>query len=229
MDDKEKSLRNATLLSYIALGVGILSILLGVFIRPPAPPMPPEPQVEGRNESDVQEYMGRLNSEFDRLLLADVQKYGIDIYSVYINATQEARSPGQNFGKDKAFKKMQVTYPEANLLRIAEGGQVLSMLARNDVLPVEVFLEKKSYETVYCPDLMPTGMRLMPNLLSFLVQYRLERKEWTEAGKLLDVMELHYKDDYIATMGQGFSMPRKVSSFVEFQRKLLAMAGEKEK
>ena len=171
----------------------------------------------------------RLKNELESMKLMDVQKYGIEVYCVYINATQESMTPGHNFGKDKALKKMQVTFPEAKLLRVAEAAQAMAMIMHNDILALEMFLENKTFEKDYCPDLTPNAQRLMPNLLSFLVQYHLEHKDFDEANKLLDTLELLYRSDYISSMGQGNNMPLKVIDFVASQHKLLDIAKENAK
>ena len=66
-------------------------------------------------------YLAANRAEVERLVMADVEKYGVDIYRLYLEVSQALPGvPGSDFAVDKAVKKLTVTYPESNVRRIGD-------------------------------------------------------------------------------------------------------------
>lgn len=163
----------------------------------------------------------------DRMVLADVEKYGVDIYRLYLEATQRVPgAPESDFGADKALKKLQVTYPESDIRALVEANEAYGAVRRRDMLKIEQYL--RGLETRHADgpaQLMPGGYEIEPQLVAAQYNYFFHVGRFDEAENTLDYLVSKFGDSWLF-QPQGGSV--SIESFAGLQRRILA-AARKEK
>lgn len=130
------------------------------------------------------------------LVAEDVEKYGIDIYILFCDITQHRRQgPDSDFGADKSFKKLEVTYPESNTYKIALALKNYKAIINRDMICIErVISEIPSNGKT---SLLPNGLELEPLLYIAMYNYHLRTKRFNVAYSHLKVLEEKYGDSLI--------------------------------
>ena len=106
-------------------------------------------------------YLAANRAEVERMVLEDVEKYGVDIYRIYLEISQAMPGmPGSDFAVDKAVRKLEVTYPESNIRRLADAHVVYNAIRNRDMLRIEKYLEeaeKSGQRRLLMPNFQPQG------------------------------------------------------------------------
>ena len=159
----------------------------------------------------------------DRMVLADVEKYGVDIYRLYLESTQRVPgAPESDFGADKALKKLQVTYPESDIRALVEANEVYGAVRRRDMLKIEQYLSELETRHSDGPSqLMPSGYEIEPQLVAAQYNYFFHVGRFDEAERTLDYLVSKFCDSWLF-QPQGGSL--SIASFAAFQRRILAVA-----
>lgn len=170
------------------------------------------------------EALERNRAEIERLVLEEIERFGVDIYRLYLDVSQmQPGSPEANFGGDKAVKKMKITYPGSKLLALAEANVVYGAITRRDMLQIETYLaEIEEKGTIH--QLMPNGYEIVPQLVAAQYNYLFHVGRFSEAGKTLDYLVANFSGGFLIGPS-GHPVP--VSRFAEEQRKILAIIAKK--
>ena len=183
--------------------------------------------VEVRFPQDAAEtYLSANRAEVERMVLADVEKYGVDVYRLYLEISQALPGlPGSDFAVDKAVKKLAVTYPDSNVRRIADAYVVYGAIRKRDMLQIEQYLETVEQYGDGKRILMPNGYEIVPQLVTAQYNYYFHIGQFEEAGKALDYLMAKFGGSFIF---QPQGKPLAVTDFASSQRKVLAMVKRKE-
>ena len=88
-------------------------------------------------------YLAANRAEVERMVFADLEKYGMDVYRLYLEISQAMPgNPGSDFAVDKAVRKLEVTYPDSNIRRLADAHMVYNAIRKRDMLQIEKYLEE---------------------------------------------------------------------------------------
>lgn len=189
-----------------ALAGGIVGALLALKSAPPA-------------EDASEAYTKRNKAVIDRLVLADLEKYGMDVYRLYLEVSQAMPGdPGSDFAAEKAMRKLAVTYPDSNILRLVEAQAVHNAIRGRDMLQIEQFLEKAEQQTDKSALLMPNGYEILPQLVAAQYNYYFHTGRLDEAEKTLDYLAAKHGGGFIF-QPQEKGLP--VADFVARQRQVL--------
>lgn len=176
-------------------------------------------------EDPADAYLAENRAEVERAVLEDVDKYGVDIYRLYLEISQALPGlPGSDFAVDKAVKKLTVTYPESNIRRIADAYVVYGAIRKRDMLQIERYLEEA--ENAGQPKrIMPNGYEIIPQLVTAQYNYLFHIGRFEEASKTLDYLLEKFGGSFVF-QPQGKPLP--ISDFVAMQRRILAVVRAKE-
>ena len=132
-------------------------------------------------------YLDANRAEVERMVLEDVEKYGVDIYRLYLEISQALPGvPGSDFAVDKAVRKLAVTFPESNIRRIADAHVVYGAIRKRDMLQIERYLEEAEKAGPQ-KRFMPNGYEIVPQLVAAQYNYHFHIGHFAEAEKTLDV------------------------------------------
>ena len=169
-------------------------------------------------------YLSANCAEVERLVLEDIEKYGVDVYRLYLEISQALPGlPGSDFAVDKAVKKLAVTYPESNVRRIADAYVVYGAIRKRDMLQIEQYLEAAEQgdgKRLF----MPNGYEIVPQLVTAQYNYYFHIGRFAEAEKTLDYLTAKFGGSYIF---QPQGKPLAVADFVTSQRKVLEIVKRK--
>ncbi len=164
-------------------------------------------------------------AEVERMVLADVRQYGVDIYRLYLEISQALPGlPGSDFAVDKAVKKLAVTYPDSNVRRIADAYVVYGAIRKRDMLQIEQYLEEAERQGGRRL-LMPNGYEIVPQLLTAQYNYYFHIGRFEEAARTLDYLEARFGGSFIF---QPQGKPLSIADFIASQRKVLEIVKRKE-
>ncbi len=164
-------------------------------------------------------------AEVERMVLADVRQYGVDIYRLYLEISQALPGlPGSDFAVDKAVKKLAVTYPDSNVRRIADAYVVYGAIRKRDMLQIEQYLEEAERQGGRRL-LMPNGYEIVPQLLTAPYNYYFHIGRFEEAARTLDYLEAKFGGSFIF---QPQGKPLSITDFIASQRKVLEIVKRKE-
>ncbi len=164
-------------------------------------------------------------AEVERMVLADVRQYGVDIYRLYLEISQALPGlPGSDFAVDKAVKKLAVTYPDSNVRRIADAYVVYGAIRKRDMLQIEQYLEEAERQGGRRL-LMPNGYEIVPQLLTAQYNYYFHIGRFEEAARTLDYLEAKFGGSFIF---QPQGKPLSITDFIASQRKVLEIVKRKE-
>ena len=170
-------------------------------------------------------YLAANRAEVERMVLEDVEKYGVDIYRLYLEISQALPGlPGSDFAVDKAVKKLAVTFPESNIRRIADAHVVYGAIRKRDMLQIERYLEEAE-KTGQQKRLMPNGYEIEPQLIAAQYNYYFHIGRFEDAEKTLDYLASKFGDSFIF-QPQGKTIP--ISDFIAGQRRVLEIVKRKE-
>ena len=177
----------------------------------------------GHPDDPSAEWLESNRLRVDRMVLADAEKYGVDIYRLYLEATQRVPgAPESDFGADKALKKLQVTYPESDIRALVEANEVYGAVRRRDMLKIEQYLsELETRHSDGSSQLMPSGYEIEPQLVAAQYNYFFHVGRFDEAERTLDYLVSKFGDSWLF-QPQGGSL--SIASFAAFQRRILAVA-----
>ena len=131
-----------------------------------------------------------------KLVTEDIEKYGIDIYKLYCDVTQHRRQgPDSDFGADKSFKKLEVTYPNSNTYKIALALKYQKAIVDRDMICIERVISELPSDGK--TSLLPNGLELEPLLYMAMYNYNLRTKRFKVAYSHLKILEEKYGDSLI--------------------------------
>ena len=195
-----------------ALAGGIAGALLALRFALPAP-------------DPAEAYLAANRAEVERQVLADVERYGVDVYRLYLEISQALPGlPGSDFAVDKAVKKLQVTYPDSHVHRLAAADVVYGAIRKRDMLQIEQFLEAAD-RAGDARLLMSNGYEIVPQLVAAQYNYLFHTGRFAEAEKTLGYLEAKFGGSYIF---QPQGKPIAVAGFIANQRRVLAIVKRKE-
>lgn len=184
--------------------------------------------VSGRNAPPVDPadaYLAENRAAVERKVMADVEKYGVDIYRLYLEISQALPGlPGADFAVDKAVKKLAVTYPESYVRHIAEAYVVYGAIRKRDMLQIERYLGEVE-QAGRQRQLMPNGYEIVPQLVTAQYNYYFHIGRFDEAAQTLDYLQEKFGNSFIF---QPQGKPLRISDFVEAQRRVLEVVRAKE-
>ena len=171
------------------------------------------------------EWLEANRRRVDRMVLADVEKYGVDIYRLYLEVTQRmSGEPESDFGADKALKKLQISYPKSDICALVEACEAYGAVRRRDMLMIEKYLRGLERRHSDGPvQLMPSGYEIEPQLVAAQYNYFFHVGRYDEAEKTLDYLVSKFGDSWLF-QPQGGSV--SIESFAGLQRRILAVAGK---
>ena len=195
-----------------ALAGGIVGALVALKFAPP-PADPADAYVEGNK------------AEVERLVLADLEKHGMDAYRLFLEVSQAMPgNPGSDFAVEKAIRKLAVTYPDSNVLRLAEAQAVYNAIRGRDMLKIEQYLEAAE-QSGGQHLLMPNGYEIVPQLVAAQYNYYFHTGRLAEAEKTLDYLAAAHGGSYLF---QPQGKPLSIGDFVAKQREVLGIVKKKE-
>lgn len=181
-----------------------------------------EPSGCGTNDAAAA-WLAANRNEVERQVLADVEKYGVDIYRLHMEVSQMLPCmPGEDFGGDKAVRKLQVTYPDSNVRALAEAFVVYGAVRVRDMLRIEQYLrtlEARSPDAP--PQLMPNGFEIEPQLVAAQYNYFFHVGRFDDAAKSLDYLAGKFGGSWLI---QPQSEPVSIGAFVRTQSQILEVA-----
>ena len=170
-------------------------------------------------------YLAANRAEVERMVLEDVEKYGVDIYRLFLEISQALPGlPGSDFAVDKAVKKLAVTFPESNTRRIAEAHVVYGAIRKRDMLQIERYLEEAEKAGPQ-KRFMPNGYEIEPQLVAAQYNYYFHTGRIEEAEKTLDYLSAKFGDSFIF-QPQGKTIA--ITDFISGQRRVLEIVKRKE-
>lgn len=170
-------------------------------------------------------YLSANRAEVERMVLEDVEKYGVDIYRIYLEISQAMPGmPGSDFAVDKAVRKLEVTYPESNIRRLADAHVVYNAIRNRDMLRIEKYLEEAE-KSGQRRILMPNGYEITPQLIAAQYNYFFHTGRLPEAEQTLDHLAANYGDSFIF-QPQGKTI--SIGEFISGQRRMLEIVKRKE-
>lgn len=170
-------------------------------------------------------YLAANRAEVERMVLEDIEKYGVDIYRLFLEISQALPGlPGSDFAVDKAVKKLSVTYPESNIRRIADAYVVYGAIRKRDMLQIEQYLEEAEKNGPQ-RRIMPNGYEIEPQLVTAQYNYYFHIGKFEEARKTLDYLSAKFGGSFVF-QPQGKSLP--IADFVAAQRRVLEIVRRKE-
>lgn len=200
----------------VALLAGVVGGIAGAFLATGRGAPPADPS---------EAYLSANRAEVERMVLEDVEKYGVDIYRIYLEISQAMPGmPGSDFAVDKAVKKLAVTFPESNIRRIADAHVVYGAIRKRDMLQIERYLEEAE-KTGQQKRLMPNGYEIEPQLIAAQYNYYFHIGRFEDAEKTLDYLASKFGDSFIF-QPQGKTIP--ISDFIAGQRRVLEIVKRKE-
>ncbi len=153
-----------------------------------------------------------------QLVLQDVSKYGLDIYRIYTEFTHAIQAaPGMDFGVDKALKKLQVTYPNSEIRKLAEAYAVIRSIPNRDIIRIMNYL-KELEETNNSDQLTPTGMMIEPQLRIAVYNYYFATGKLDKALQELEILEKKFPDEQLQQLN---SAPVSLKDFINQERTLI--------
>lgn len=170
-------------------------------------------------------YLAANRAEVERMVLEDIEKYGVDIYRLFLEISQALPGlPGSDFAVDKAVKKLTVTYPESNIRRIADAYVVYGAIRKRDMLQIEQYLEEAEKSDPQ-KRIMPNGYEIEPQLITAQYNYYFHIGRFEEAEKTLDYLMAKFGNSFVF-QPQGKPLP--IADFVSAQRRVLEIIKRKE-
>ena len=211
----------------ILLAAGIGYVLGACIMLPVARKyMHVEVRLPAAESNTADAYLAANCAEVERMVLADIEKYGVDIYRLYLEISQSLPGlPGSDFAVDKAVKKLAVTYPDSNIRRIADAYVVYGAIRKRDMLQIEQYLEAAEQYGDGRKLLMPNGYEIIPQLVAAQYNYCFHIGRFEEAEKTLDYLMSKFGGSY---MFQPQGKPISIADFVARQRKMLEVVKRKE-
>lgn len=174
--------------------------------------------------SPEEAYLAANRAEIQRQVMEDIDRHGIDIYRMYLEISQAMPGqPGSDFAVDKTVRKLEITYPDSNISRLALAHVAYNAIRNRDMLHIEKYLSAVEEAGGKSP-LMPNGYEIVPQLLAAQYNYLFHIGRFAEAEQMLDYIAEKYGDSYLF-QPQGKSLA--IAGFVAFERKVLAKAMEK--
>ncbi len=176
-------------------------------------------------DDPAEAYLAANRAEVERMVLADVEKYGVDVYRLYLEITQAmSGAPGADFAADKAVKKLHVTYPESNIRRFADAHIAYGAIRKRDMMQIERYLEEVEKPGA-ARRFMPNGYDVVPLLVMAQYNYLFHFGRFADAERTLAHLEAGFGGDYIF---QPLGKPMAVRDFVAAQRRVLEIVLRKE-
>ena len=195
---------NKRFLNFIACVITcvVISVLSVVLLLPVLsfhnPPMSVrDEQMDGEATASV--IQGRLKKQKQvvwNFVVEDIEKYGPDIFKLFCDSTQPRKGePDGDFGADKAFKKLEVTYPLSNVYKLALSWKYYKAILDRDI----ILVEKATSEIVQSGEtwLLPNGLELAPHLYIAMYNYHMHSERFNTAQDLLNTLEEKYADSLI--------------------------------
>lgn len=177
-------------------------------------------------EDPASAYVEGNRAEVERLVLADLEKHGMDAYRLYLEVSQAMPGdPGSDFAVEKAIRKLAVTFPDSNILRLAEAQSVYNAIRGRDMLKIEQYLEAAERQAGQGKLLMPNGYEIVPQLVAAQYNYYFHTGRLAEAEKTLDYIAATHGDSYLF-QPQGDPLP--IGEFVAKQREVLEILKKRE-
>lgn len=174
--------------------------------------------------SDAEAYLAANRAEIQRQVLEDIDRFGIDIYRMYLEISQAMPGqPGSDFAVDKTVRKLEITYPDSNICRLAGAHVAYNAIRNRDMLQIERYLSNVEEGGGGSP-LMPNGYEIVPQLLAAQYNYLFHIGRFAEAEQTLGYLAENFGRSYLF-QPQGRALA--IDGFVAFERKVLAKASEK--
>lgn len=170
-------------------------------------------------------YLAANRAEVERMVLEDVEKYGVNIYRLYLEISQALPGlPGSDFAVDKAVRKLEVTFPESNIRRIADAHVVYGAIRKRDMLQIERYLEEAE-KAGPRKRFMPNGFEIEPQLVAAQYNYYFHIGRFEDAEKTLDYLAARFGGSFIF-QPQGKTI--SIGEFISGQRRVLEIVKRKE-
>lgn len=170
-------------------------------------------------------YLAENRAAIERMVLDDVEKYGVDIYRLYLEISQALPGlPGSDFAVDKAVRKLEVTFPESNIRRIADAHMMYGAIRKRDMIQIERYLEEAEKAGPQ-KRLMPNGYEIVPQLVAAQYNYYFHIGRFEDAERTLDYLAARFGDSFIF-QPQGKTIP--IGEFISGQRRVLEIVKRKE-
>ncbi len=170
-------------------------------------------------------YLAENRAAIERMVLDDVEKYGVDIYRLYLEISQALPGlPGSDFAVDKAVRKLEVTFPESNIRRIADAHMLYGAIRKRDMIQIERYLEEAEKAGPQ-KRLMPNGYEIVPQLVAAQYNYYFHIGRFEDAERTLDYLAARFGDSFIF-QPQGKTIP--IGEFISGQRRVLEIVKRKE-
>ena len=170
-------------------------------------------------------YLAENRAAIERMVLDDVEKYGVDIYRLYLEISQALPGlPGSDFAVDKAVRKLEVTFPESNIRRIADAHMMYGAIRKRDMIQIERYLEEAEKAGPQ-KRLMPNGYEIVPQLVAAQYNYYFHIGRFEDAERTLDYLAARFGDSFIF-QPQGKAIP--IGEFISGQRRVLEIVKRKE-
>lgn len=170
-------------------------------------------------------YVARNKAEVDRLVLADLEQYGMDAYRLYLEVSQAMPGdPGSDFAVEKAMRKLAVTYPDSNIFRLVQAQAVYNAIRGRDMVKIEQYLEEAERSGGEGA-LLPNGYEILPQLVAAQYNYFFHTGRLEEAEKTLGYLGAKHGGGFLF---QPQGKPLSVAEFAARQREVLEIVKRKE-
>ncbi len=172
----------------------VLSVTASVLLMPLLGPAgKPQMSGGGSNAGAVQQRLKQQQERVWAMVIADIEKYGFDIYRLYSDVSRSnSMIPGSDFGADKSLKKLSVTYPDSNIYKLAVAWDYRKCLRDRDMLQIEKAISEIPADG--SSRLMPNGLELEPLLYMAMFNYQQSTGRHEAAGKIIAILEEKYGD-----------------------------------
>ena len=175
----------------------IFSVLLTVLALPFIVPSPGIAERETQGEADpIKNWTESRERMILDLICEDIEKYGSDIFKLFCDCTQRRNQEVDgDFGADKSFKKLEVSYPESNVYKLAVAWRYNKAILNRDILLVEKALSESPADG--STRLLPNGFELDPILHITMYNYHIHAERYKTALEILNTLEKKYGNSLI--------------------------------
>ena len=185
----------------------------------------PQPEMPQSLPNGFQTWHKVQKDKVHAMVVEDLNKYGADIYKMYLEIIQaQPGMPNSDFGMDRSFKKLSVTYPDSHICQLAEAHFAYGAVRSRDMIKIEAYLRKIGHTKKIF--LMPSGYEIELQLRVAIYNYYFHIGKLAQAKEILDLVEKKFPDSYLFQPG---GEPYKLSSFVREQKEFLEIINRKEK
>ena len=180
----------------------VISVLSVVLLLPVLSPHKPSisgsaEQIDGDPmERIIRERLKKQKQAVWNLVVEDIEKYGINVFRLFCEISQRGRGePGRDFGADKSIRKLEVTYPQSNIYKLAVADMYYKAIGNRDILLIEKGISQITPGSN--SRLLPNGLELEPLLYLAIYNYHMHSERFNSAQEALKTLEGKYADSLI--------------------------------